>query len=559
MLHNTLAHYASLMNFVRVRVLFAAFAFFLCVSAATNASAQVSTYRFSAGGVFTQLVAPNVQTLAAGNLDDGNYPLAPIGFNFVYGGVTHTQVSASTNGWMRMGALANSDLTNNLTTGPPGARPVIAPLWDDIEVDATGSVAYLTEGSAPNRVFTMQWINMQWSYQALGPGISFQVKLYETSNQIQFIYRQEAAAVNNTTFGASIGITATATGSGNFISLSDSGENPSTSTTVETTTISTKPLTGQTYTFTPIGGTAISNYRFSSTKAFTPLVGANVQTLAGGNLDDGFYPAVPIGFFFFYDDGLFTQASASTQGWLRIGAIANDDGDNDIENGPDSGGRPAVMPLWDDLEVDALTGSVSYLTSGVAPNRVFTMQWLNMQWDSGAIAPVISLQVKLYEATNQVQFIYRQELAPINNGGGGASIGIAGTATGAGNFLSLNNSGTSPVASSTVGINNIAVKPATGQNYTFTPTFAPTAAGVSISGRVMTQDGRGLRNAVVMATDQNGNTRKTITSSFGYYSFEDMESGQTFVLSVASKRFQFSPQAVTVNDNLTDVNFTSGN
>lgn len=49
---------------------------------------------------------------------------------------------------------------------------------------------------------------------------------------------------------------------------------------------------------------------------------------------------------------------------------------------------------------------------------------------------------------------------------------------------------------------------------------APTAAEVSLSGRVMTADGRGLQNAIVLLTDETGNTRTTLTSSLGYYNFD---------------------------------------
>ena len=86
---------------------------------------------------------------------------------------------------------------------------------------------------------------------------------------------------------------------------------------------------------------------------------------------------------------------------------------------------------------------------------------------------------------------------------------------------------------------------------------APVAASVSISGRVMTPEGRGLRNAVVELTDTNGQTRMTRTSTFGYYRFDEIEVGQTIVLSVRAKRYQFNSQVVSVSENLEDVNFTA--
>ncbi len=80
----------------------------------------------------------------------------------------------------------------------------------------------------------------------------------------------------------------------------------------------------------------------------------------------------------------------------------------------------------------------------------------------------------------------------------------------------------------------------------------PTAATVSVSGRVLTSDGRGITNATVVMADSTGNTRSVRTSSFGYYRFDDLVSGETYVVSVASKRFQFSPRTVTINDELSD-------
>ena len=87
------------------------------------------------------------------------------------------------------------------------------------------------------------------------------------------------------------------------------------------------------------------------------------------------------------------------------------------------------------------------------------------------------------------------------------------------------------------------------------PQFAPTAAGVSVSGRVLAPGGRGLRNATVTMTDTNGVTRYARTSSFGYYRFDDVTVGQTYILAVRSKRYQFATQVLNVTDSLTDVDF----
>ena len=113
------------------------------------------------------------------------------------------------------------------------------------------------------------------------------------------------------------------------------------------------------------------------------------------------------------------------------------------------------------------------------------------------------------------------------------------------------------------GIFNFAVTATDGANTNVTnykiEILAPTSAGVLVSGRVLTNDGRGLMNAIVTMTDTSGNVRSYRISSFGYFSFEDVEVGQTYVFQVQSKRFSFAPQVVTISDDLTDLTFVSSN
>lgn len=81
------------------------------------------------------------------------------------------------------------------------------------------------------------------------------------------------------------------------------------------------------------------------------------------------------------------------------------------------------------------------------------------------------------------------------------------------------------------------------------------AVTVSLSGRVTTPDGRGLRNATVAITDPQGVQRTATTSSFGFYSFDNVAAGETYVISVSSRLYRFRSQILQINDTLTDVNF----
>ncbi|MFN5884002.1 MAG: hypothetical protein ACK445_01560, partial [Bacteroidota bacterium] len=155
---------------------------------------------------------------------------------------------ASSNGVLLFGTGRAGTANNNLATATATQRPGIAPLWDDLQ--CRQGVNYLLSGTAPNRVLTVEWLNMDWNWGANNAVMSFQVRLYETTNVLDIIYRQEANAGNpGGSSGASIGIMGVA--SNNFISLTNTTTSPGTSTTTSTNSIAVRPTTGQIYTFTP--------------------------------------------------------------------------------------------------------------------------------------------------------------------------------------------------------------------------------------------------------------------------------------------------------------------
>lgn len=220
---------------------------------------SVTNYAFTATtGTFTPLPSPNA-TSWTGNTDDAVSSLIPIGFDFWYMGVRYTNISASTNGWLAMGTVPTDYIyTNSLSSGG-SPRPVIAPLWDDLDIVATTNVTYKTTGASGSQIFTIQYLNVKWYYLALGNVCSFQVKFYESTGKIEFVYRSDAFAASSPS--ASIGITALATGSGNFLSVNNAGT--SVSSTSETS-ITTKRVSGRTYTFTAPIPTAPGSLTFSA-------------------------------------------------------------------------------------------------------------------------------------------------------------------------------------------------------------------------------------------------------------------------------------------------------
>jgi len=78
---------------------------------------------------------------------------------------------------------------------------------------------------------------------------------------------------------------------------------------------------------------------------------------------------------------------------------------------------------------------------------------------------------------------------------------------------------------------------------------------VSISGRVMTPDGIGIRNTVVTLIGIDGVPHRVTTGSFGGYLFESIPTGEAYTLTVTSKRYRFAARTLTLTGELTNVDF----
>jgi subtilisin-like proprotein convertase family protein len=90
--------------------------------------------------------------------------------------------------------------------------------------------------------------------------------------------------------------------------------------------------------------------------------------------------------------------------------------------------------------------------------------------------------------------------------------------------------------------------------------FAPTAAQASISGRVLTAEGLGIRNAEMVLTGNSlSEPLRVTTSSFGYFQFEGLQTGETYILTVNSRRYTFQApsQVISLVDNAVDIDFTA--
>jgi hypothetical protein len=197
---------------------------FAGIDDAYDFNATTGTYTAITGTALTEI-----------HTDDAISGAVPIGFTFPYGDYTYTDVKVSSNGWIGLGtAQTSNNLTNALASTT--IQPVVAPLWDDLSM-ASGTVQYLLSGTAPNRVFTIQYADVKWNYSGT-TALNFQVRLYETG-KIDFVYGTGTGTPNYPS--ASIGINMTPGGSGWFYSVTP-GTPATASMTVENLSINAFPL-----------------------------------------------------------------------------------------------------------------------------------------------------------------------------------------------------------------------------------------------------------------------------------------------------------------------------
>lgn len=88
-----------------------------------------------------------------------------------------------------------------------------------------------------------------------------------------------------------------------------------------------------------------------------------------------------------------------------------------------------------------------------------------------------------------------------------------------------------------------------------------TAATVSLGGQVRESGkrGRGIKGAVLQLTAADGATRTAVSNMFGFYRFADVPTGETYIVTVRSKRYAFEQptQFVSATGELENVDFVA--
>ena len=96
----------------------------------------------------------------------------------------------------------------------------------------------------------------------------------------------------------------------------------------------------------------------------------------------------------------------------------------------------AISPQWDDLMTNGAGEGIFTSISGVAPDRIFNVEWRSHYYSGGGVA---NFQTRLFENNSRIEFVY----GPLGENGANATVGLQHTSLPATQF-SCNTGGLTP-------------------------------------------------------------------------------------------------------------------
>ena len=308
-----------------------------------------------------------------------------------------------------------------------------------------------------------------------------------------------------------------------------------------------------------VGGTPAENYSFATSAGATISAGGTL--VPGSDEDDVVVPfTVPFSFSV-YDTAVPAGSTIrlSTDGQIRIESAGSSDSAQSNESLPSDGGSgspfatnlPVLLPYWDDLDMRDTTtigGGIFAEVTGSPGSQILKLEWRARNFFAGQTlaTPNVQFAVYFHENSNAFEYVYaetgRSGAAFVS--GSSATVGVQGTTAGS-TFTQF--------SSNTPSLSQGLMISATRPGGTCIPGFGPcvlTAAKVSISGRVVTREGRGVRGVTVSVTDAEGRSFRAMSSSLGYFRIEGVPAGQGLVLNAYSRNYTFAPSLFDVMSDL---------
>jgi hypothetical protein len=159
-----------------------------------EARSALSDYLFSTGSGkgFDMSDAKNI--IGEGS-ENSTSEVLDIGFDFEFDGTIYSQFSVSSNGVLGLGKETVTS-SGEETFNESSTYPIIAPFWDRL-IPIFSSVSYMTTDTKEGQVLVVQWEAFHRDEpDSKENTFTFQVRLYEGTNKIEFWYGPMTQSVN---------------------------------------------------------------------------------------------------------------------------------------------------------------------------------------------------------------------------------------------------------------------------------------------------------------------------------------------------------------------------
>ncbi len=119
-------------------------------------------------------------------LGDDDSETVALGFPFLFFGNSYTEVTVSSNGYLTFDPTAGNDFSNDPIPSTLDPNLLIAPLWDDLNPAAGGSIWYQSFGPLGARALVVEWNSVPQF--GMTDSNTFQVILFSANERVSFRY-----------------------------------------------------------------------------------------------------------------------------------------------------------------------------------------------------------------------------------------------------------------------------------------------------------------------------------------------------------------------------------
>jgi PKD repeat protein len=149
-------------------------------------------------------------TTDIGNHGSSSLTVIALPFDYTFYGQTFSSATVSADGYLQFTGAGNNSANACLPTAAFG--DTIFAFWDSLRTDGTVGTAQgiytSTSGTAPNRVFNIEWRASYYHPSRKGSPVNFEVRLYENSPRFDLVY----GVLNGDGSSATVGVQKSSSG-----------------------------------------------------------------------------------------------------------------------------------------------------------------------------------------------------------------------------------------------------------------------------------------------------------------------------------------------------------